>query len=124
MTCFLYILSNKQNKSYIGITKLEPNLRLERHNRGDVKSTKIGKPWQLIHVEKFDSYLQARFREKQIKSWHGGNALHKLISKSAGSSNGRTTAFGAVYLGSNPSPAAILRQGYGIACQCTMFTYY
>lgn len=27
----------------------------------------------------------------------------------AGSSNGRTTASGAVYLGSNPSPAASLR---------------
>ncbi len=33
----------------------------------------------------------------------------------AGSSNGRTAAFEAVYRGSSPCPAAILRQGYGIA---------
>ena len=106
MRCYVYILKNEKDKRYIGITKLLPNERLNKHNKGDVKSTKFGRPWKLVYVEEYDSYNQARNREKQIKSWHGGNALKKLISKSAGSSNGRTTDFGSVYLGPNPSPVA------------------
>ena|SRR3990167_2858247 len=107
MMCYVYILENEEGKKYIGITSLLPDFRLIRHNKGDVKSTKYGRPWKIVYVEKYNSYSLARNREKQIKSWHGSNALKKLIATSAGSSNGRTTAFGAVYLGSNPSPAAV-----------------
>ena len=107
MTCFVYILENSLGKHYIGITKLNIETRLIRHNKGDVLSTKYGRPWQLEYYEVYNSYKEARQREKQIKSWHGGNAFKKLISKPAGSSNGRTTDSGSVYLGSNPSPAAL-----------------
>ena len=97
----------------MGITSLLPSIRLIKHNKGDVKSTRHGRPWKIIYVEEYDSYISARRREKQIKSWHGGNALKKLIDTSAGSSNGRTAAFGAVYLGSNPSPAAVSMKKIG-----------
>lgn len=104
---FLYILQNENKKYYIGITNLSPNERLKRHNKGDVYSTKLGKPWKLIYIEKLNFIQEAREREKKIKSWKGGNAFKKFISKAAGSSNGRTTDFGSVYLGSNPGPAAL-----------------
>ena len=104
---YLYVLRNKNKKYYTGITGLDVKKRLERHNRGDVYSTKFGRPWELIVVEKFINMRDARDRERQIKSWKGGNAFKKFVSKAAGSSNGRTTALGAVYLGSNPSPAAL-----------------
>ena len=97
----------------MGITSLLPSIRLIKHNKGDVKSTRHGRPWKIIYVEEYDSYISARRREKQIKSWHGGNALKKLIATSAGSSNGRTTDFGSVYLGSNPSPAAVSMRKIG-----------
>ena len=84
------------------------DIRLSRHNSGDVYSTRSGIPWRLIYSEKFSSYTLARDREKQIKSWHGGNAFKKLINTAAGSSNGRTTDSESVYLGSNPGPAAVL----------------
>ena len=42
----------------------------------------------------------------------------------AGSSNGRTHASGACYLGPNPSPAAILRQGFGMALAQYMYYAY
>ena len=104
---FLYILQNKYKKHYIGITSLSPNERLRRHNKGDVRSTRLGRPWKLIYIERFDSVQETRKREKKIKSWKGGNAFKKFISKAAGSSNGRTVAFEAINLGSNPSPAAL-----------------
>lgn len=90
MKCCLYILKNQLQKFYVGITRLDPTVRLKRHNRGDAYSTRLGTPWELIYAEAFDSYINARIREKQIKSWHGGNAFRKLIAGAAGSSNGRT----------------------------------
>ncbi len=104
---YLYILKNNQDKHYIGITTLSPNERLLRHNRGDVLSTKMGKPWTIIHIEQFKSIREARGKEKIIKRWHGGNAFKKLLAKAAGSSNGRTSGFGPEYPGSSPGPAAI-----------------
>ena len=61
----------------------------------------------LIYQEIFPTIAHARLFEKKIKSWKGGNAFKKLVSKAAGSSNGRTHASGAWYLGSSPSPAAL-----------------
>ena len=109
MKCYLYILKNAKNKHYIGITELLSKDRLIRHNKGDVYSTRFGRPWKLIYTEKYDDMKLARNREKQIKNWHGGATLKRFLNKSAESSNGRTPAFEAVYLGSNPSSADLFR---------------
>ena len=106
MKCFVYILENSRQKHYVGITKLDVLDKLERHNKGDVYSTKFDKPWKLIYVEEYNSYQTARSREKKIKSWHNGDAFKKLIGIT-GSSNGRTWDSESHYLGSNPSPVAI-----------------
>jgi len=90
MKCFLYIINNQNGKFYIGITQLSPEIRLIRHIRGEVNSTASGIPWILKYFESYNSYKAARIREKQIKSWHHGNAFRKLIATAAGSSNGRT----------------------------------
>ena len=103
----LYILENDQGKHYTGITSVPLKSRVAKHNRGEVCSTKFYRPWSLIYSEEFGDFESARKREKQIKSWHGGNAFKKLIGSAAGSSNGRTADSGSVYLGSNPSPAAL-----------------
>jgi len=97
---YLYILKNQSGKHYTGITKLAPKERLQRHNKGDVYSTKFDRPWKLIHWEEFKSLREARLREKKIKSWKGGNAFKKFISRAAGSSNGRTADSESVNLGS------------------------
>jgi len=76
---YVYILKSlKDNRYYIGITK---NLksRLVKHNRGGVYSTKARKPFILIKSEKFENYSSAREREKEIKSFKGGNKFKKLI---------------------------------------------
>src|SRR3989344_2777160 len=106
---YLYVLKNRLGRHYIGITNLSPDIRLERHNKGDVYSTRLGKPWELVHSESFETMADARMTEKKIKSWKGGNAFIKFLSKTAGSSNGRTSPFEGEYLGSNPSPAVLER---------------
>lgn len=110
MKCYLYIFKNSKNKHYIGISKLLPEDRLKRHNRGDVYSTKFGRPWEIIYTEEYNNMKLARKREKQIKGWHGGTTLKRFLDKSAESSNGRTPAFEAVNLGSNPGSADLSRK--------------
>lgn len=103
----LYILENSSGKHYIGITTIDVRERLKRHNKGDIISTARGRPWKVVHQERFQDLRSAREREKQIKSWKGGNALRKLLSTAPGSSNGRTMDSGSINLGSNPSPGAV-----------------
>lgn len=104
---FVYILENRYGKYYVGITSLGPESRLARHNQGRVYSTKFGKPWTIIHREKHISIKAARIREKEIKSWHGGNAFKKLVHRAVGSANGRQTGSEPVNPGSNPGPTAL-----------------
>ncbi len=106
----LYILQNNHNRLYIGITGMDLFVRLKRHNQGEVSSTKHGIPWKIIYTERYATYVDARRREKQIKSWKGGNAFKSLLRKAAGSSNGRTSPSEGEYLGSSPSPAALRRK--------------
>ena len=76
---FLYIIKNEHNKYYVGITELPVLERLQRHNKGDVRSTKSGKPWKIVHTESYVNMREARAREKQVKSWKGGNMFKKLV---------------------------------------------
>lgn len=104
---FLYILENNTGKHYIGITSQSLQERLSKHNGGDVFSTKFFVPWKIVYSERYNTYKEARLREKRVKSWHGGNALRKLLDRAVGSANGRQTGSGPVNLGSNPSPTAL-----------------
>lgn len=45
--------------------------RLKTHNSGQVKSTKAYIYWTLVHVEEFNSRIEARKREKYLKSAAG-----------------------------------------------------
>jgi len=69
----VYVLQSLKDQGYyIGISK-DLNKRLEKHNRGRVHSTRNRRPFKLIYKEEFDSYMLARLREKEIKSYKGGN---------------------------------------------------
>lgn len=76
---FTYILKSKTTKRfYVGhCSKL--NERLLWHNLGLTKSTKYGIPWEIVDFEKKEDRSQAILREKQIKSYKGGNAFKTLI---------------------------------------------
>ena len=77
----VYILQNTLTKRYyIGSTN---NLerRLFEHNRGQTKSTRQQGKWISVYNETVNLNKEAKRREKQIKSYKGGNAFKKLIER-------------------------------------------
>ena len=75
MSYFVYVLKSKErNYLYVGMTN---NLdeRLSRHNAGRVNSTKPYKPFDLIYSEECADGLDARKREKYLKSSAGKSFL-------------------------------------------------
>ncbi len=80
----VYILqSSKDNKYYIGQTN-NLSQRIERHNAGMVLSTKSRRPLKLIYSEDFVTRSQAVSREKELKSFKGGDKFKKLLAIHAG----------------------------------------
>ena len=81
MKYYVYILrSLYDNKYYIGSTS-NLEARLAFHNAGLQRSTKNRLPFVLIHSEEFSTKEMALKREKQIKSYKGGQGFLKLIGK-------------------------------------------
>jgi len=75
----VYIIqSEKTNRYYIGYTNNIDD-RLKHHNSGANKSTKPGIPWKIIYTENCVDKKSAWLRERQIKSYKGGEAFKKLI---------------------------------------------
>ncbi|NMB84395.1 GIY-YIG nuclease family protein [Candidatus Roizmanbacteria bacterium] len=75
-----YIIRNSFTKRfYIGSTN---NLtrRISEHNRGQTISTRRKGKWVLVYKEEFKTNIEAKKREKMIKSYKGGNAFKKLIA--------------------------------------------
>ena len=63
---------------YIGCTS-NIEQRLAEHNKGKTPSLKNRRPLEMVYVEKYDKREDAYKREKQIKSYKGGEAFKKLI---------------------------------------------
>lgn len=80
----VYILKSIQNnRYYIGCTN-NVSRRIEEHNSGYGKYTKRYAPWKLVYEEIFSEQGKAYAREKEIKSYKGGNAFKKLIGVGGG----------------------------------------
>ncbi|MGR3175088.1 MAG: GIY-YIG nuclease family protein [Candidatus Scalindua sp.] len=68
---YIYVLkSKKDNSQYIGLSQ-NTEERLKEHNAGRVKSTKSKRPWRLLYKESCATRLDARKREKYLKSAAG-----------------------------------------------------
>lgn len=75
----VYVLRNTINKyHYIGSTN-DIKRRIEEHNRGQTKSTRRKGDWVLIYREEYKTSIEAKRREKLIKSYKGGNAFKRLL---------------------------------------------
>ena len=80
MAYYVYILrSLKDSKFYIGSTA-DVAARLAYHNAGLQRSTKNRIPFELFYTETVSSKEDGLRREKEIKSYKGGNAFKKLLS--------------------------------------------
>lgn len=78
---YVYILkSQKTGRFYIGSTS-DLEKRILAHNKGSNKSTKYGRPWELIYTENCTDKKGAWLRENQIKKYKSGEAFKKLIKK-------------------------------------------
>ena len=74
----VYAISSEiKSYIYVGLTN---NLkkRVERHNKGYEKTTKPYRPFKLIYTEKCEDRIEARKREKYLKSGVGKEFLKKL----------------------------------------------
>ncbi len=69
--------SEKDGRIYVGMAK-DVEIRVVQHNKGKSKSTKGYRPWRLIYSEPAGARLQARVREKYLKSGVGKEFLKAL----------------------------------------------
>jgi putative endonuclease len=75
----VYILYSKNsNRNYTGYTT---NLieRFRSHNIYGKDSTRLYRPWVVVHVEFFDSKELALKREKYFKSGRGSSVKNQII---------------------------------------------
>ena len=78
---YTYVIHSKESgKYYVGYTS-DLETRLDYHNSGANRSTRPGRPWRLVHAESFQTKREAWLRERQIKSYKGGEAFKKLVDK-------------------------------------------
>ncbi|MCH7772277.1 MAG: GIY-YIG nuclease family protein [Bacteroidetes bacterium] len=71
------IKSKTRNYIYVGLTS-NLNERLHRHNSGYEKTTRVYAPFNLIFFENFLSRVEARAKEKYLKSGVGKEFLKKI----------------------------------------------
>jgi len=78
---YVYILfSYKDNGLYIGYT-IDLRNRLVEHARGRVDATKLRRPLLLIHYEYFIDSVDAKAREKYLKSGYGREQLKNFVKR-------------------------------------------
>lgn len=51
------------------------------HNKGKVRWTKAYCPWEIVYTEEYEKKEEAYKREKEIKSYKGGEGFKRLINK-------------------------------------------
>lgn len=77
---YVYAISSKIKKYiYVGLTN-DIKRRFSEHNRGKERTTKSYCPFILIYLQKFNTRVQARNREKYLKSGVGKEFLKCIVS--------------------------------------------
>ena len=75
---YLYVIKSLiKNYRYVGITN-DLEKRFKEHNSGHSKATKPFLPFKTIHTESYNTYTEARVREKFLKSGIGRKFLNSL----------------------------------------------
>ena len=64
------IYSLNFDRYYIGISN-NLNKRIIQHNSGKTRSTKAFIPWKVVYIEEYKTRIEARKREKYLKSAAG-----------------------------------------------------
>lgn len=81
MPYYVYVILCEDNSLYTGYTKnLNSRMRLHMKGKG-ARYTKMHKPKELVHVETFDSRVEAMKRERKIKRLNHHQKLQLAKSK-------------------------------------------
>ena len=72
------IVSSVRQYIYVGLTN-DVERRFIEHNKGENRSTKAYKPFRLILKEEYETRIEARNREKYLKSGVGKEYLRSLL---------------------------------------------
>jgi len=75
---FVYVLRCNDQKLYIGSTRNITD-RLQAHSMGRVRTTKSRRPVQVVYMEEFATYSEARKRELYFKSGRGRDLLREKL---------------------------------------------
>ena len=79
--CWVYILKNEEtNRYYIGST-INLERRLTQHQKGYTRTTRVLKTSTLVYKEEYSNILDARVREKKLKSYKSRKYIEWLISQ-------------------------------------------
>ena len=79
MYYYVYVLkSESDNQFYTGYTS-DLRKRLEKHNKGEVQSTKNRLPLKLVYFEGCLNQQDATHREKYLKSTYGKRYLKNRL---------------------------------------------
>ncbi|MCD4704670.1 GIY-YIG nuclease family protein [bacterium] len=73
------MVSIADGRIYVGISS-NIKVRLKYHNSGNVFSTKGYRPWKLFYQEFVGNRIDARKREKYLKSGYGKEFLKSIIA--------------------------------------------
>ena len=77
---WLYILKNgSTNRYYIGSTS-DLERRLSQHKKGYTRTTKILGTDELVYKEEYNTLMEARLREKKLKSYKSKKYIEWLIN--------------------------------------------
>lgn len=75
----IYVLSSKTTKkSYVGYTN-DLTKRLKEHNERADQFTSRFKPWKVIYTEEVSTEIEAKKREKYLKSASGRRLILKKL---------------------------------------------
>ena len=76
----VYILLNEvKTRTYTGVSD-NVEARLQEHNKGRVKSSRLYRPYRVIYTEEFETLSEARQRERFYKSTTGRRRLKEILS--------------------------------------------
>ena len=80
MKNYMYILKNEStNRYYIGSTN-NLDRRLKQHKSGLTRTTRVLQTDKLVYKEEFVNIIEARLREKKLKSYKSKKYIEWLIN--------------------------------------------
>jgi len=74
----VYVIEDDRRRRYKGLTNKLPR-RLVEHYKGKTKTTRRMKGIRLVYKEEYLTFIQAKKREKYLKSAAGRRYLKKIL---------------------------------------------